>query len=308
MRNFLKISSEKMHFSKRLFGRWLEKGIREENEMTDTTEGQEQQGETPPEPTPAEVQATRAGWRPKDEWDDNGSAEWMDAPQFNERNERLANRGDKILKAEIASLNRKVQSMGQTITDAAGYMKNADARAYKKAVRDLEAKADKAVEEGDTDAYRAAKGEMKDLEQEVKAEATTAKKAAPTPDDDPHFQGWLPDNAWYDPRDDGFDAELSSFADSIAQQIGRTGLVGKPFYDRIAKEVKNKFPDRFGNQRRRQAQAVETGSGGGGGNGKSLWDDVPKDARAVFKRNVADGLFEDNKAGREKYADVYING
>lgn len=274
--------------------------------MTDTTEGQtDEQGETaPPEPTPAEIQATKAGWRPKEEWDDDGSAQWMDAPAFNERNERLANRGDKILKAEITSLNRKVQSMSKTIEDSVGYMKKSDARAYKKAVRDLEAKADKAVEEGDTDAYRAAKGEMKELE----TEAAQTKPAAPSPDDDPTFQEWLPDNAWYDPRDDGFDPELTSFADSIAPAIGRTGLVGKPFYDRIAKEVKKKFPDRFGNQRRKQPPAVETGTGGGGGNGKSLWTDVPKEARDVFKRNVADGLFKDDKAGREEYAEIYING
>ncbi len=98
--------------------------------MTDTTEGQDQQDETSPEPTPAEIQATKAGWRPKEEWDDDGSAQWMDAPQFNERNERLANRGDKILKAEITTLNRKVQSMGKTIEDAAEYMKKADAREF----------------------------------------------------------------------------------------------------------------------------------------------------------------------------------
>ena len=278
--------------------------------MTDTTEGQEQEQEQEQqaEPTPAEVQATKAGWRPKEDWDDGGSAEWMDAEQFNERNERLADRGDKILKAEISTLNRKVQSMGQTIEDAADYMKKADARAYKKAQRDLEAKADKAVEEGDPDAYKAAKGEMKDLEQEVKAEAKQTKAVVYAPDDDPAFQGWLPDNAWYDPQDDGFDPELTSFADSIAPAIGRTGLVGKPFYDRIAKEVKKKFPDRFGNQRRKQAQAVEGGGNPGGGNGKTLWDDVPKDARAVFKRNVADGLFKDDKAGREEYAELYVNG
>lgn len=276
--------------------------------MTDTTEAQEQEQEQQAESTPAEIQATKAGWRPKEEWDDSGSAQWMDAEQFNERNMRLADRGDKILKAEISTLNRKVQSMGKTIEDAAEYMKKADVRAYKKAVRDLEAKADKAVEEGDTDAYRAAKGEMKDLEQEVKAEATQAKTATPSPDDDPAFQDWLPDNAWYDPRDEGFDPELASFADSIASQVGRTGLVGKPFYDRIAKDVKKKFPDHFGNQRRKQAQVVEGGGSGGGGNGKTLWDEVPKDARAVFKRNVEDGLFKDDKAGREEYAELYING
>ena len=273
--------------------------------MTDETEAQEPEQEETPEPTQAEVQATKAGWRPKEEWDESGSAEWMDADSFNERNERLANRGDKILKAEISTLKRQVTSMGKTIADAADYMKKADTRAYKKAVRDLETKADKAVEEGDTDAYRAAKGEMKELEQEVKAEATQAKE--PTPDDDPTFLDWLPDNAWYDPRDDGFDPELATFANSIAQAIGSTKLVGKPFYDRITKEVKKKFPDHFGNQRRKQVQAVETG-GGGGGNGKSLWDEVPAADKKVFKRNVADGLFKDDKAGREEFAEYYING
>ncbi len=275
--------------------------------MTDTTEGQDEPASEPAnEPTPAEVQATKAGWRPKEEWDYSGSAQWMDADSFNERNERLADRGDKILKAEITSLNRKVTSMEKTIGDAAEYMKKADARAYKKAAKDLEAKADKAVEEGDTDAYRAVKGEMKELEQEVKAEAKQA--PAQTPDDDQAFQGWLPDNAWYDPRGEGFDPELASFADGIAQQIGRTGLVGKPFYDRIATEVRKKFPDHFGNQRRKQAQAVEGGGNASGGNGKTLWDEVPKADRAAFKRNVADGLFKDDKAGREEFADFYING
>lgn len=280
--------------------------------MTDETEAQDQEQEPAQqaEPTPAEKQATKAGWRPKEEWDESGSAQWMNYEQFNDRNERLANRGDKILKAEIASQGRQIQSMKQTIEDAADYMKKSDARAYKKALKDLESKADKAVEEGDTDAYKRTKVEMKELEQEAKEEATQAKatKPAPTPDDDPAFQAWLPDNAWYDPQDEGFDPELASYADGIAQSIGRTGLVGKPFYERIGKEVKKKFPEHFGNQRRKQAQAVEGGGGGGGSNGKTLWSDVPKEARAIFKRNVADGLFKDDAAGREEYAELYVSG
>ncbi len=279
--------------------------------MTDETEGQEREQEQEQkqqaDPSPAEKQATKSGWRPKEEWDEGGSAQWMDAAQFNERNERLANRGDKILKAEIASQGRQIQSMKKTIEDAADYMKKSDVRAYKKAVRDLESKADKAVEEGDTDAYKAAKGEMKELEQEVKEEARQAPKAAP-PDDDPAFQDWLPDNAWYDPQDEGFDPELASYANGIAQAIGSTGAVGKPFYERVTKEVKKKFPEHFGNQRRKQAQAVESGGGGGGGNGKTLWSEVPKEARGIFKRNVADGLFKDDAAGREEYAELYVNG
>ena len=230
----------------------------------------------------------------------------MDAEQFNERNERLANRGDKILKAEISSLTRKVSSMERTLGEAAEHLKKADARAYQKALKEIEVKADKAVEEGDTDAYRRAKGEIKELEQEIKAE--TKVEAKPVPKEDPDFDDWVSGNAWYDPKDDDFDVEMAAFADSIAPQIGRTGAVGTAFYDRIKNEVKKKFPDRFGNQRRRQPPAVEGAGGGGGGNGKTLWSQVPKEARTEFKRFVGEGYYKDDNEGREKYADIYING
>lgn len=282
--------------------------------MTDTTEAQEQeqtqeteQEQQQAEPTPAEAKAAKTGWRPKEEWDDSGSAEWMDAEQFNERNERLANRGDKILKREIASLTREMGSMKRTLGEAAEHLKKADARAYKKALTDIEAKADKAVEEGDTDAYHRAKGEMKELEQDVKAEVRTETK--PVQQDDPVYDSWLVGNAWYDPQDEDFDVEMASYADSIVKQTARTGLGGKALYDRMTSEIKKKFPDRFGNQRRKQLAAVEGGGGGGGGgNGKTLWSEIPRDARAEFKRFVGQGLYKDNKEGQEEYADIYING
>lgn len=290
--------------------------------MTDTTEGEGQQQEQQQEqkqapepasstPTPQEADARKMGWRPEEEWDDSGTANWLPAAKYLERNERLAKRGDRILQADVARLTRQNTSLENTLGELKEYLTKADNRALQKARKELEAKADKAVEEGDTDAYRHAKVEMKDLEQEAKAEAKAqpAKKpAAANPDDDPEFQGWLPDNTWYDPKDDGFDAELAAFADSVAPQIGRTGLVGKPFYERIATEVKKKFPDRFGNQRRKQAQAVEGGGRGGGGNGKTLWAEVGKDGHEAFKNFVGQGIYKDTREDREKYADVYING
>jgi hypothetical protein len=288
--------------------------------MTDTTEGQEQKlsPETEKlvtdavneaqETTPQEQQARKMGWRPEDEWDDSGEATWLPADDFIKRNERLKDRGDKILKAEVSKQTRQIANLEQTIKDLGAHLTKAETRAYQKALKEIEVKADKAVEEGDTDAYRRAKGEIKDLEQEAEAEAKDKPQVKSAPRDDPEFDGWLPDNIWYDPKDDGFDAEMAAFADSIAPQIGRTGLVGKPFYERIATEVKKKFPDHFGNQRRRQAPAVEAAGGGGSGNGKTLWSQVPKADQGEFKRFVGQGLYEDTPKGREKYADIYLNG
>lgn len=285
--------------------------------MTDTTEGtteaqeQGQQAEATPEPTAQEVDARKLGWRPETEWDDSGGGTWLDAGEFVQRNERLADRGDKILKAEVSSLKREVLSMKQTLGEAADHLKKADARAYKKALKDLEIKADKAVEEGDTDGYRAAKGELKELEQEVKAEIPQAKKPVLTPDDDPVFDAWLAENAWYDPREGGFDAEMRTFVNqqsrSVSDMAQARGLSQQQYYQAITATAKKKFPDRFGNQRRKQAQEVETGSGGGGGNSKTLWLEVPKEARATFKRFVSEGLYTDDAAGREKYAEIYVN-
>ena len=286
--------------------------------MTDTTEGQEQEQtkeqeqeqEQQAEPTSQEVEARKMGWKSEEDWDEDGSdrAKWIPAEEFNERNKRLKDRGDKILKAEVSKLTRQNDSLARTLGEVKDHLTKADSRAYQRALKELEAKADKAVEDGDTDAYRQTKGEMKDLAAEATAAAKTKTETAPAPRDDPDFDNWLPGNVWYDPKDEGFDAEAAAFADSIAPQIGKTGLTGKPFYERIAAEVKKKFPDHFGNQRRRQAPAVEGAGSGGGGNGKTLWSQVPKADQGEFKRFVEQGLYEDTPKGREKYADIYLNG
>lgn len=284
--------------------------------MTDQTEaqdqepGQEQQAEPEQqqqaEPSPQEVQAREMGWRPKEEWDDSSEATWLPAADFIQRNERLRDRGDKILKVEVGKQTREIASLKRTIQEMGTHFSKAEKRAYTKAVKELEVKADKAVEEGDTEAYHRTKGEMKDLEKEAQAEVDAKPKPKAEPQDDPDYDAWLEGNGWYDSNAEGFDAEMASYADSIIKQIARLGLAKKPFYDRIASETKKKYPDRFGNQRRRQALAVEDG-GSGGGSDKSLWSQVPKEARTMFKRFVDQGLYKDTKEGREKYADIYVN-
>lgn len=283
--------------------------------MTDTTEGLSPETEKivadavdeaqQAEPTPQQAEARQMGWRPQEEWDDSGEATWLPAEDFMKRNERLKDRGDKILKAEVSKQTRQIANLEKTIQDLGAHLTKAENRAYKKALNEIETKAEKAVEDGDTDAYRRAKGEIKDLEKEVQAEA----KPVPTPTqkDDPEFESWLSRNSWYDPATESFDPEMSAFAGNVGNEVARLNLSNPDFLTRIAAEVKKKFPDRFGNQRRREAPAVE-GAGGGGGDGKTLWSQVPKSDQGAFKRFVQQGLYEDTPKGREKYADIYING
>ena len=282
--------------------------------MTDTSEAQDQEQneaqEQAQETQQAEIspevsaEAERLGWRPVEEWDGD-TDNWLPKDKYVERQERLRKRADRTLQTQNDKLGREIASLKTTIEDLGKHLTKADQRAYVKAARDLETTADRAAEDGDMDAYRKAKTEMKDLVQEVKTEEPNTR--VPSPDNDVDFQSWLPDNAWYDPKDDDFDVELAGYADFIASQVGKKGLSGNPFYEAITKEVKKKFPDRFGNSRRRQAPAVEGGNNRGAG-GKTLWDQVSNEDRKVFKSFVKQGLYKDDKEGREAYADIYVNG
>ncbi len=281
--------------------------------MTDTTEAQDQQEDQQQEqqPNPAEAEARKLGWRPEEDWTGD-TDNWLTRDQFMERNKRLADRGDKILKAEVGKLTRANQDLTKTVQDLGAHLTKADQRAYAKAAKDLQTRADQAAEEGDSEAYRRTRGEMKELETEARAEVQAKAKASVTTmapqarPDDPEFDAWLPGNAWYDPGDDGFDAEMATYADSIAPSIGRLGLTGTPFYDRIATEVKKKFDK--GSSARRRAPAVEGGGNSPRRSNGKAYADLPADAKAACDRLVGQKVWhdiEDDKSyvknARERY-------
>jgi len=280
----------------------------EENE-TDDVETEETEETEEQKPDPKEAEARRLGWKPQEEWDDSGGGNWLPADKFLDRNEHLKARGDKILQAQVQRQTRQIDELRQTINDLGGLLKKSESRMYKKALNDLEKRRDAAVDEGDADAYRRIEAERKDLEAQVEQEEEEAKKTQPqTKQTDEAFIEWLPDNAWYDPTDDDFDPEIAAFADGIAPQVAKKQLIGKQFYDEVTRQVKKKFPDRFGNPQRQKAPAVEGGGNKGGGNGSSLWGKVDKEGRDAFKRFVKEGVFEDKKEDREQYAQDYLEG
>lgn len=246
-----------------------------------------------------EAKAREMGWKPKEEWDGD-SERWMPAEEFVERNERLQKRADSIAQAEIKRLEGRISELQATINDLGQHMKKADQRAYQKALDDLKAQQREAVEQGDTKAYEQAERQMENLKKDVEA-ADEAGGQQARPDAD--FRAWHAENAWYDD-----DVEATVYADQIAPVVARkTGYKGRALYDAVAQEVKKKFPDKFGNPRRSRPQAVEN-AGTSSGQAKTLWDQVPREDRAAFKRFVEQGLYKDTKEDREKFADIYLNG
>lgn len=244
-----------------------------------------EQGEESPSDT--EQKAREAGWRPQEEWQGD-TAGWMDAEEFIARNDRLQDRADGVAKAEIGRLTKQVGELNSTIETFAEHHRKVEERAYERARTELKAKQREAVAEGDEAAFDAAAGEIDNLEAEAKAaakEGPTADKAAPP---DPEFTAWLAVNAWYDPKSDAFNPEMSAFAERIAPTMQRTGLSGRAYYDRIAEEVKKKSAD--SEPPRRRAAAVEAG-GGERFNGKGpTYRDLPAEAKAACDDFVKQGL------------------
>jgi hypothetical protein len=278
-----------------------EQEIKEVEEVVETEEKVEQ--EAAPE-SEAEVKARTMGWKPAEEWDGD-KTKHLSAEQFLDRNERLAARADKIAKAEISRLEREVRELTGTISDLGIHMKKADKRAYERARKDLEQRMEAAVEAGDTAAFKEVKAEADALEEEVKESAKPAAKEAdkPNPDEDPNFIAWHKENSWYGK---GGHLKATIYANQQAKDVG-TMYQGREFYEAITEMVKDEFPDLFENANRKKAAAVE-GTNGGGKPARTKWEQVPKEDQAVFRRFVKQGVFEDTKEDREKYADDYLNG
>lgn len=271
----------------------------EDDETEIEAEAEEQQE------SPAEAKARAMGWKPVDDWDGD-KAKHLTAEQFLDRNERLTQRADKIAKAEISRLEREVRELTGTISDLGLHMKKAEKRAYERARADLETRMEAAVEAGDTQAFKQVKKEADALEEEVKEAGKAPASTKSDPDSDPNFIAWHKDNAWYGK---GGNLKATIYANEKAKEVGAM-YQGREFYDAISELVRDEFPDLFEpaeNANRRKPAAVE-GANGGGKPSKSLWDEVPADAKAQFKRFVKQDLFKDTKEDREKYADDYLNG
>ncbi len=252
------------------------------------------------EDTAVEEKAREVGWRPKEEWD-GPTTGWMDPEEFLARNERLKKKADPIAQKEISRLERELTEMKASVTDLTRMYTNAEQRGYKRALKDIQKRQEKAVEDGDTDAFRAAQAEADELKQEM-----TEAKPEQKPQASAMYESFTRENDWYNS-----DLKMTAYADHIAPVVARNlGIKQETpeFYKRIAEAVREEFPEKFENPNRKRASAVE-GNGTAAGASTSKW---PAEATAAYKRFVAQGKSGpypdgDTKKNREQFIRDYEN-
>jgi hypothetical protein len=220
-----------------------------------------------------ETTARSMGWKSKDELK-GADRDFIDAPEFVRRGREVL----PIVNAHNAKLEKTVKRLETTLEKFADHHSKTEARAYARALSDLEARQAEAVEANDHQAVKEITKEMVALEKEV-----SKPKADEADDGEGAFEDWKSDNPWFDK-----DAGLRAAAIGIAEEIKND--FKDPIKQRaeVVKRVKAAFPEKFGNPNRTRAAAVEGVGAGPKSTGKSF-SDLPPDAQkmcAEFERDI----------------------
>lgn len=219
-----------------------------------------------------EAEARAHGWTPKEDFKGD-PAKWVDAETF-------AKRADEVmpfLKKQNAALKREMDDLKRTMKQANAFYSKAEERAYSRALADLQARHDEAVEAGDVPGARKVLKELHDLE----------KPAAATIDDDDkpdpkkageELAAWVEENDWY-----VTDEKKRAYADIQAGAMGPAAeWEGGPkaWLEELGKRVNRKFAEPKPNP------VNGGGNRSGGQRGAKTFSDLPAQAKAQCERFV----------------------
>lgn len=273
-----------------------------EHEEVHEQETQETTGQDDAARAEVEARARDRGWAPKDEW--RGDPEkWVDADEFVQRsddrpaylradNERL-DQANAALRQQVTEVQGTIKDQGELIRELLGQQKTIAQQAYDRARRDIEREMDAAVEAGDTDGYKAKKAELQELDSQrpepAKAEPEKpddGNKGGEPPRPDLETEGWIRDNPWF-----SNDALLNEAAIRFEPLVARENpnFTTRERLDEVAKRVRQMYPKRFENPRRREPAAVSPTSPPprSGGEKKHTVADLPDEAREQMAKIIA---------------------
>ena len=220
-----------------------------------------------------EAEARHHGWTPKEDFKGDPN-KWVDAETF-------ARRADEVmpfLQKQNKALKRDIDELKRTMKQANEFYSKAEERAYNRALAEVQAKHDEAVETGDVGAARKAMAEMRNLDKEFEA------KPAETPAEDDsdarraELAEWVEATGWY-----GTDEQRTKYADMQADLMGPADKWDggqKAWLSELTKRTERKFAD---------PKPSATNAGGARptsrGSAKS-YNDLPADAKRLCDRFV----------------------
>ena len=170
----------------------------------------------------------------------------------------------------------ELKATKKTMAEFREYSTKAEQRAYDRALKELQERQDRAVEEGDAAAVRAVTQEIADLAVEVRDSSMKSQPQAEngmTPDYEEAVEAFKEANPWFET-----DEDMASWAVALDQKLAGQGMEDKARLKEIAKRAKSVFPHKFENPARRQPSAVEGSTPPRRSSGRT-YADLPADAK-----------------------------
>ncbi len=204
-----------------------------------------------------EEQAYKEGWRPKEEYTKDPSM-WIPADEFMRRKPLF----EKIdsLKSESYQSRKELQEVKKVMTDLVDHHKKVRETEYKRAVAELRAERNSAIDDRDPVRVELLDEQLDNLKEEkavfeaqLKQEAKTQVQVAPTPE----YVEWVKENTWYNTN-----KEMHDFADGI----GVAYLKNKPdatpneVFSYVSKQAKRAYPEAFSQPRSGRPSPVDSGA------------------------------------------------
>jgi len=250
---------------------------------------------SPPADAPRdyEGEARKMGWSPPEEFKGD-PAKHVDAETFVKRGEEMM----PFLKAQNKKLLARLDQAERTAKQAAEFFSKAEQRAYERAVAEIRAEQEAAVESGDVAAHRAAADKLDKLD---KPSAPTATEGIKPEDAQEALIDWRRDNKWF-----GSNQLMTDYAEIEADRMLKAGMMPGPEHlAKIREKVMAKFPEEFedkgGEPEQRRRSAVDGGNIIPPRRGGKTFNDLPSEAKMACDRFIKAGYVKD----RETYVKNY---
>lgn len=242
-----------------------------------------------------EERARIQGWRPKDEFRGNED-DWIPADQYIKNQENNM----PLMRSTVRKLEDTVDVITRHNKELQKKFEIFEQSTRSKLIKELESKLDDAVLDGDSDAVKRIISEMKSAESpiEVEEEKPQQQKVDPT------AEAWVSRNTWFN---------KDQMLQGIAVQIHQNFLTTRPDLsiaenlELVSKEVKKRFPEKFGIKQKRMPKMQKFDNGETVKGQKTeeslianMSEQEKRDARVLINR----GLYKDIYDYAKKNADL----
>lgn len=224
-------------------------------------------------------QAQAMGWRPKEEWAGDPE-DFVEAKEYVQR---------KSFFDKISTISKENKELKETLDKFKDHYSKVEEHARKAALAELKSRKKAALEEGDADAVveideAIADFKIQEKQQEAQKEAESKTSQGDAP---PELVQWRSRNSWF-----GQDPEMTTQANALAMGYKAMGMAPIDILDKVEKDIKKAFKEKFTNPNKAKATAVESAAAGAKSTASAGRFQPSDEERKIAAKFVKSGLFK----------------